>query len=55
MRFLLAAGLSALALTPAAAQPPARRACAPHLTTAEVRTAEHVYKRTPQGDLKLTL
>src|SRR5262245_40994255 len=34
------------------AQPP-RRPGAPHLTTAEVKTAEHVYKHTPQGDLKL--
>jgi acetyl esterase/lipase len=34
------------------AQPP-RRPGAPRLTTAEVKTAEHVYKHTPQGDLKL--
>src|SRR3982751_1663922 len=50
---LLAATLSALVAVPAPAQPPARRPGAPHLTTAEVRTAEHVYKQTPQGDLKL--
>jgi acetyl esterase len=35
-----------------AAQPP-RRPGAPRLATAEVKTAEHAYKRTPQGDLKL--
>jgi acetyl esterase/lipase len=51
---LLTASLLGLMLAaPAAAQPPARRPSAPHLTAAEVRTAEHVYKQTPQGDLKL--
>jgi acetyl esterase/lipase len=35
-----------------AAQPP-RRPGAPRLTTAEVKTEEHVYKHTPQGDLNL--
>ena len=51
---LLTAALLGLTTTVAAAdQPPARRPGAPHLTTAEVRTAEHVYKQTPQGDLKL--
>ena len=34
------------------ARPP-RRPGAPRLKTDEVKTAEHVYKHTPQGDLKL--
>src|SRR4051794_25900450 len=50
---LIAALLGLIAAAPVAAQQPTRRAGAPHLTTAEVRTAEHVYKTTPQGDLKL--
>jgi acetyl esterase len=54
MRFPVLTGLLALSLlaAPLAAQPP-RRPGAPRLTTAEVKTAEHVYKQTPQGDLKL--
>jgi len=32
---------------------PTRRPGAPRLTTAQVKTAEHVYKKTPQADLKL--
>src|SRR4026207_2578502 len=35
-----------------AAQPP-RRPGAPHLAPPAVKTAERVYKQTPQGDLKL--
>src|SRR5205823_285667 len=50
---LLTAALLALIAAPVTAQPSARRPGAPHLTTAEVRTAEHVYKQTPQGDLTL--
>ena len=38
--------------SPLGAEPP-RRPNAPRLTTVEVKTAEHVYKHTPQGDLKL--
>lgn len=39
--------------TAVAAQPAARRPNAPRLTAVEARTTEHVYQRTPQGDLKL--
>src|SRR5262245_3346858 len=44
--------IALLAIFFVAAQPP-RRPGAPRLTTAEVKTADYVYKHTPQGDLKL--
>jgi acetyl esterase/lipase len=53
MRTHILTALAALTLAAPGAAQPARRPNAPRLTDAQVKTAEHVYKTTPQGDLKL--
>lgn len=53
LTFWLASLAAFISVAPPLAAQNARRANAPHLTTVEIKTEEHVFKHTPQGDLKL--